>query len=166
LDENCQSTVSDEGILTVNNLTYVLDVFESTHRGTNNDNMPSLINGRFHFLIEGDTFDLSSHYELMNSEDEQDIPKKFELSQNFPNPFNPLTVILYSLPKFTNVSLKIFDIHGREIQTLVETNQSPGNKSVAWMGLNNHNQKVPSGLYFYQLKTPEFSKSFKMVFMK
>ena len=167
LDDNCESTISDDGILTVDNLTYVLDVFEASHTGTNNDNMPSIVNGRLHFLIDGDTFDLSSHYDFVSVEgDPNQIPEKIALFQNYPNPFNPMAMIKYDLQKLTHVSLIIYDLNGKEIQTLVNKKQNQGEKHVPWMGLNDQGKPMPTGLYFYRLETPEFSKSFKMVYLK
>ena len=85
LDDNCESTISDDGILTVDNLPYVLDVFEASHTGTNNDNMPSIVNGRLHFLIDGDTFDLSSHYDFVSVDgDPNQIPEKLHFFKIIP----------------------------------------------------------------------------------
>ena len=167
LDDNCESTISDDGILIVNNLTYVLDVFEATHSGTNNDNMPGIISGRLHFLIEGDTFDLTTHYDFVETDESQiQIPEIIELFQNYPNPFNPMTVISYDLPKSTYVSLIIYDLKGNEIQTLVNENQIQGKRSVIWKGQNNEGKQVPTGVYFYVLNIIDYSLSHKMVYIK
>ena len=129
--------------------------------------MPSIVNGRLHFLIDGDTFDLSSHYDFVSVDgDPYQIPEKIALFQNYPNPFNPMAMIKYDLPKLTHVSLIIYDLNGKEIQTLVNEKQNQGKKHVAWMGLNDQGKPMPTGLYFYRLETPEFSKSFKMVYLK
>ncbi len=167
LDDNCESTISDDGILIVNNLTYVLDVFEATHSGTNNDNMPGIISGRLHFLIEGDTFDLTTHYDFVETDESQiQIPEIIELFQNYPNPFNPMTVISYDLPKSTYVSLIIYDLKGNEIRTLVNENQIQGKRSVIWKGQNNEGKQVPTGVYFYVLNIIDYSLSHKMVYIK
>ena len=167
LDDNCESTISDDGILIVNNLTYVLDVFEATHTGTNNDNMPGIISGRLHFLIEGDTFDLTTHYDFVETDESQiQIPEIIELFQNYPNPFNPMTVISYDLPKSTYVSLIIYDLKGNEIRTLVNENQIQGKRSVIWKGQNNEGKQVPTGVYFYVLNIIDYSLSHKMVYIK
>ena len=167
LDDNCESTISDDGILIVNNLTYVLDVFEATHTGTNNDNMPGIISGRLHFLIEGDTFDLTTHYDFVETDESQiQIPEIIELFQNYPNPFNPMTVISYDLPKSTYVSLIIYDLKGNEIQTLVNENQIQGKRSVIWKGQNIEGKQVPTGVYFYVLNIIDYSLSHKMVYIK
>ena len=76
----------------------------------------------------------------------EQIPGSFNLAQNYPNPFNPSTVINYSLPKNSIVSLKIFDILGNEVATLVSGNQIEGNYSVDFNGAN-----IASGIYFYKL---------------
>lgn len=90
-----------------------------------------------------------------------EIPEKFELKQNYPNPFNPSTTIEYSIPKSGNVSLKIVDISGREIENLVNQNQSAGSYRVI---LNTANYS--SGVYFYILNTEGFEKSMKMIMVK
>ena len=167
LDDNCESTISDDGILTVDNLTYILDVFSASHIGTNNDNMPGIVNSRLHFLIDGDTFDLSSHYDLVGIEkDPNQLPENFRLFQNYPNPFNPMTVIQYDLSMATHVSLIVYDLNGKKVRTLVDEKETSGKKSVIWMGVNNQGNPVSTGLYFYRLKTLDISKSYKMVFLK
>ena len=92
------------------------------------------------------------------------IPKTFQLNQNYPNPFNPSTTIEYSLPVQQNVTLKIYDILGRETKTLVNEIKDPGNYIIFWKGDNNSGQRVSSGIYIYRLSTPNFSKSKKMQF--
>ncbi len=167
LDDNCESIISDEGVLTVDNLTYVLDVFEATHTGTNNDNMPGIVNGRLHFLIDGDTFDLSSHYDLVKIENgPAQIPENFRLFQNYPNPFNPTTKIDYGLPEMSNVKLVIYDLLGREVTTLVNGVQDAGYKSITWHGTDAFGKNVGAGMYFYLIQADEFRKVRKMVLLK
>ena len=83
------------------------------------------------------------------------------LQQNYPNPFNPTTTIAYQLKKMTKVSLKIFDITGKEIITLVNKNQSAGKHSVS-INLND----LASGIYIYRLKTDSFEQSRKMLLVR
>ncbi len=85
----------------------------------------------------------------------------FALSQNFPNPFNPSTEIRYSIPVTSHVTLKLFDILGREIRTLVNTSQNPGTYSVT---LNAQN--LASGVYLYRLITGDFSATKKLVLVR
>jgi len=94
------------------------------------------------------------------------IPSEISLSQNYPNPFNPSTTIGYTLPEQAKVTLKIFDLIGREVKTLVNENQGAGYKSVIWDGRNNDGEQVSTGCYFYNMKTDNFSEVRKMLFMK
>ena len=80
------------------------------------------------------------------AESSQQIPANFSLNQNYPNPFNPVTRIEYELPRQSAVTLKVFDILGREISTLVNELQAPGHKSTLWDASH-----LPSGVYFYRL---------------
>jgi len=93
---------------------------------------------------------------------------EFSLSQNYPNPFNPSTIIKYSIPvvdayhaSTTNVVLKIYDILGREVATLVNKEQKAGNYQVEFNANN-----LPSGVYYYQLKSGSFVDTKKMILMK
>ena len=96
----------------------------------------------------------------------ENIPTKYKLYENYPNPFNPITTIRYDLPDETNVKLIIYDIMGREVIRLADETQLPGYKSVVWKGTNKSNQQVSTGIYFYQIITPQFSKTRKMVYLK
>ena len=82
-------------------------------------------------------------------EEEQidEMPTEFLLSNNYPNPFNPSTKIKYSVPQSSNVVIKVFDILGNEIETLVKEEKTAGTYEVTWYGAN-----LPSGVYFYQLR--------------
>ena len=93
-------------------------------------------------------------------ENEPGIPRTFELSQNFPNPFNPSTRIRYSLPEKANVSLKVFNVLGQEVVTLVNDQQQAGNY-VALFEANS----LPSGVYFYRLEAGSFRQVKKMLLM-
>jgi hypothetical protein len=88
-------------------------------------------------------------------------PIKYELSQNYPNPFNPLTKINYSVAKQGLVSLKIFDILGREIKTLVNEVKSPGAYIVDFNGSN-----LSSGVYFYKIQSGDFMQVKRMILIK
>ncbi|MFA6455415.1 MAG: T9SS type A sorting domain-containing protein [Bacteroidota bacterium] len=89
------------------------------------------------------------------------IPVSFILMQNYPNPFNPTTVIKYQLPLTSKVSLKIYDLLGREIVTLVNEEQSAGWKEVEWNA-----KDVSSGIYFYKLSAGSFVETKKMLVVK
>jgi hypothetical protein len=89
------------------------------------------------------------------------LPTKFYLEQNYPNPFNPRTTISFSLPQREHVMLKVFDMLGREVSTLVNESKPPGNFSATWNA-----QDLPSGVYFYRLTTGEFTQIRKAVLVK
>ena len=89
------------------------------------------------------------------------LPKDFYLSQNYPNPFNPNTTITYSIPKQSNVAIKIFDLLGREVTTLVNEEKSAGNYKVVFNGSN-----LSSGVYLYRLYAGNFVSTKKFVLMK
>ncbi len=82
-----------------------------------------------------------------------ELPSTIKLNQNYPNPFNPSTYISYQLPESCNVTLKIYDVLGREIKTLVDSHQNTGEHSIVWNGTSDSNSSVCSGMYFYCLKT-------------
>ena len=94
------------------------------------------------------------------------IPDQFELSQNFPNPFNPVTRIDYRLPSTSHVLLKIYNARGEEVSTLVNRIQSAGEKSVVWNGKNEQGQFVSSGIYFYKIVTAGLVQTKKMLLLK
>ena len=91
------------------------------------------------------------------------IPKEYSLSQNYPNPFNPSTVINYSIPQNSLVTLKVYDMAGKEIATLVNTQAVPGNYSV---NFNANNYGLSSGIYFYKLVAGNFVNVKKLVLIK
>ena len=93
-------------------------------------------------------------------------PIDFTLYQNYPNPFNPSTSISYNIPKSSIVTLKIYDLLGNEIKTLVNSNQNAGNHQTIWNGDNNFGKKVSSGTYIYTLKANDSFTSRKMVLLK
>lgn len=88
-------------------------------------------------------------------------PLSFNLEQNYPNPFNPKTTIKYTIPHPSHVQLKIFDIQGKLVNTIVDKTQSRGKYSVTWTANN-----VASGLYMYLLKTANNIKTRKMIVMR
>jgi len=90
------------------------------------------------------------------------IPTSFSLKQNYPNPFNPKTTIEFSIPKSEYVELKIFDVSGKEIQTLVSDNMNAGTYQYDW----NAAGTVASGIYYYVIKVGEFTDTKKLVLLK
>jgi len=90
----------------------------------------------------------------------------FTLQQNYPNPFNPRTIISYQLPVTSNVTLKVYDILGNEIATLVNEEKPAGTYEVEFTGHSDEGQNLPSGIYFYQLKTGNYIETKKMLMIK
>jgi hypothetical protein len=96
-----------------------------------------------------------------------DLPDRFRLFQNAPNPFNPSTEIRYDVPAGGgHVKLSIFDVSGRLIRTLVNGREDAGYKSVAWDGRDNHGRHAETGVYFYKLEAPGYTQTLKMVLVQ
>ncbi len=95
-----------------------------------------------------------------------DIPDNYELFQNYPNPFNGETLIQFSIPKEDHSTLKIFNVLGEEIITLVDEVLQAGDYIYSWNGANKFQKQLSSGVYFFQLKTRNFEKTHKMLFME
>ena len=89
------------------------------------------------------------------------IPAEFALSQNYPNPFNPTTTINYSVSKSGAVVLKVYNIMGKEVETLVNEQKTAGNYEVKFNA-----SKLATGVYFYQLKSGDFISTKKLVLLK
>ena len=95
-----------------------------------------------------------------------EIPQRYELLQNYPNPFNPMTKLRFNIPATVEttrrvVSLRVYDVLGKEIAVLVNENLKPGIYEIEWDASN-----IPSGVYFYSLITNEFTQTKKMVVLK
>ncbi len=89
------------------------------------------------------------------------IPERFDLMQNYPNPFNPSTVISFSIPEKSMVTLKVYDMLGREISTLVNSEVTPGNYQVRFNA-----SALSSGVYFYRIEAGNFTSVKRMILMK
>lgn len=97
---------------------------------------------------------------------EGNLPKRFALHANFPNPFNPTTVIKYDLPKASEVRLVVYDVLGRRVRTLVEAQMSPGFHTQLWDGKDARGMALASGLYFVRLQADGFKKTHKMTLLQ
>ena len=94
------------------------------------------------------------------------LPSEYSLGNNYPNPFNPTTKFTYSLPEDVRVRITVYDIQGRAVKTLVDSEQSAGYKSIQWNATNNAGTPVSAGLYFYRIQSSNFSQTKKMIFLK
>ncbi len=97
----------------------------------------------------------------IDDKNESQLPQEYSLSQNYPNPFNPITKISYNVPSESKVTIKIYDILGREISTLIEGIQKPGNYEVSWDA-----SKFASGVYLYSMKSDGAYFTRKMLLLK
>jgi hypothetical protein len=95
------------------------------------------------------------------------IPTSFSLDQNYPNPFNPTTTIRYGLPNDVNVSLKVYNLLGQEVTTLMNNVvKKAGYHTVVWDGLNRHGDMVASGMYIYHIQAGTFTSVKKMILVR
>jgi hypothetical protein len=111
------------------------------------------INGRYQ-----QNYDLNLQSAVSNM---SNLPRVFNLSQNYPNPFNPSTTIKYALPKDVNVNLKIYDLLGREVKTLVNEFKKAGYYEITFNFID-----FASGVYFYRIEAGNYTNSKKMVIVK
>jgi hypothetical protein len=90
-----------------------------------------------------------------------EIPREYSLEQNYPNPFNPSTIIRFSLPRSGHVTLKVYDLLGREVETLVDGQRPAGSYNVEWTP-----NGLASGVYFYRIQAGAFSDVKRLVLLK
>jgi hypothetical protein len=134
------------------------------------------LNSTYYWRVKSKTTDgVSSNYSAVGSfttgevtavEQENEIPMQFELKQNYPNPFNPTTKIFYSLPQNSQVTIKIYDMLGREVRTLINKVMNAGVHSVDWNADYENGNKVTSGIYMYRINAGNFVSTKKMIFIK
>ena len=102
----------------------------------------------------------------------QPLPKEFSMLNAYPNPFNPVTTIQYQLPEESRVVLKIYDLVGRKVKTLIQRSETAGYKQVIWDGNDEHGRALPSGIYLYRLDAvsketgKQFHQTRKMVLVR
>jgi hypothetical protein len=121
--------------------------------------------GKYSYRLSQVDYDGTCEY-LQAIEVELTSPEVFKLEQNYPNPFNPSTTINYQVPKQTYVLLKIYDILGNEIVTLVNQEKEPGKYKVEFDLRKTESNNFTSGIYYYQLKAGEYTQIKKMIILK
>ena len=94
------------------------------------------------------------------------IPTNYFLSQNFPNPFNPITTLKYELPEDSFVDVTVYDLLGNVVKNLINANQSSGYKSLQWDATNNQGEPVSAGIYLYKIQADDFIDTKKMILLK
>ncbi len=107
----------------------------------------------------GDAFDLQDT-------DLTSVPVRFSLDDNYPNPFNPITKISFELPVSSRVMLRIYDVRGNQIRTLVSGVMPFGSHTVTWNGTDDRGRAAPSGVYFYRIEAEGFAATHKMMLLK
>jgi hypothetical protein len=112
----------------------------------------------FHLGIHHDTSDVSDNHFL--------TPDRFELAQNFPNPFNPETDIMFSVPTTSVVRIQVYNIMGQLVRTLTNTNYTMGVHRIHWDGRSDAGQSLSAGIYIYRMEAPGYVQAKKMLLLK
>jgi hypothetical protein len=110
------------------------------------------------FWLGGQELDIRKNFDY--------TPTDYFLSQNFPNPFNPITTVRYELPEDSFVDVTVYDMLGNVVSNLVNTNQSSGYKSIQWDAINNQGEPVSAGVYLYKIQAGDFVDTKKMILLK
>jgi hypothetical protein len=140
----------------------------------NNDGVDEIIisePGYFFGSDKGRVYAYSGDTAFVSVEDEEEehiLPHQLTLEQNYPNPFNTNTIIRYSLDisRATHTTLKIYNILGKEVRTLVDDWESTGKYQIRWNGKDNYGKEVASGIYFYRLRVGDRSETKKLLLLK
>ena len=98
--------------------------------------------------------------------DDRLVPKQIILYPAFPNPFNPVTTLRYYLPEDAMVNTNIYDMMGRLVRTMVNSQQNAGYRSIRWNATNDAGEPMSAGLYLYMIKADEFRETRKMILLK
>lgn len=123
--------------------------------------------GDYVYIAHGDVGGIIIRYQQTSEIEENfNLINNFKLNQNYPNPFNMETNISFYLPKQKYTELKIYDINGRHVNTLISGELREGEHEVVWNGQNSSGQEVSSGIYTYHLKTEDYSQILKLLLLK
>ena len=120
----------------------------------------------YHYQATGDRMSFAIVIGPGDFVDQETVPKEFALFQNYPNPFNPTTHINYQMPHNSYVVLKLYDLLGREVVTLVDEFRKAGRYSAAWDGTSSSGNRISSGVYFYRLTADSFTNVKKLLVLK
>jgi len=162
VDKNYLFVVDDNKGLLVYDIKDVFHPIEAAFHKLNMIATNVLVVNDLVFLSQGDGgFSVYKNLISSNIEDRKNIPHEYSLSQNFPNPFNPETTISYSIPKSEHVTLKVFDVLGREVSTIVDEYKQAGAYKA-----NFNASGLVSGVYFYQLSAGSYVQTKKLVLLK
>ena len=103
---------------------------------------------------------------LASNDEINQLPQAFNLYNNYPNPFNPVTTLRYDIPENSHVTITIYDMLGRQVKTLINQTQDAGYKSLIWDATNDYGKPVSAGIYLYQIQAGEYISTKKMVLLK
>jgi len=103
---------------------------------------------------------------LASNDEINQLPQTFNLYNNYPNPFNPVTTLRYDIPENSHVTITIYDMLGRQVKTLINQTQDAGYKSLIWDATNDYGKPVSAGIYLYQIQAGEYISTKKMVLLK
>jgi hypothetical protein len=148
---------SDSGLVAY----YKFDQYENL--GINNDGVDDIRD----FSVNANHGDAEGSPVLVGADwvttvnDEKNLPLEYSLSRNYPNPFNPSTIIKYSLAQSVRITLRIFDLLGREVVKLIDEEKPAGEYVTNWNA-----SSYPSGVYFLRMQAGQFSETRKLLLMK
>ncbi len=149
------------------------DGSNSYHNGSGEPGTIEIEQGAYFQKLKGIMYYSYSNYKLVPRKDDDFVgyltavkeenasPKTFSLEQNYPNPFNPSTKIVYSIPRASNVTLKVFNVLGQQVKTLVNQTQSQGTYTLTFNA-----SSLPSGIYFYSIEAGDYTQVKKMILLK
>jgi len=125
----------------------------------------------FWYLVVSDETPVEAEEEIVVENAAAELPQVFSLSPNYPNPFNPSTTIKFQLPEKNGTAtvrtvLRVYDILGRLVRTIVDEDMSPGFYTKQWDGLNDSGVGISSGVYFYSIMAGDFRQTKKMLLIK
>jgi hypothetical protein len=134
------------------------------------DTCPFLPESTYYDSVTSDQTDQNYVEECLSQgvepDKEKTVPKDYQLTQNSPNPFNPSTEIDFALPKAAFVTLKIYNIMGQEVITLINKNMSAGIYQVTWDGTDKTGRSVSSGVYLYRIQAGDYLQTKQMLLLK
>ena len=159
--QNDTKLVDDFGKIDIVNPEKTLTIFSEIQIQAESHTHWALVtsNGDEFVLGDNNWLNLTGNITSLTLQKIKDVPSKFSLLRNYPNPFNPKTTIEFQIPSSGVVSLKIIDIMGNEIRQLIQSPLNSGYHTIQWDGTDNQRFQVGSGCYFYQLEVNAFSKT-------
>jgi hypothetical protein len=117
-------------------------------------------------LAQYDDSDGNFSTEVITAGPDNPEPGRFTLSQNIPNPFNPVTTIVFNVPRRTNVNISVYDVTGRLVRVLLDKEVESGRMEIMWDGTDLRGRNVGSGVYLYRMTSEDFEKTNKMILMR